>query len=454
MKKVFISLLLFVSSAFSEVYHTGLLFDDEAYDNAPRSATLLTRDISRLPTSISLEAYAPRVGSQGRTGTCTGWATAYGARTILESLSYHRLNKTETTQNVFSPSYVYNQIRLDSSCQGGSYIHHALELMVNQGVAKWNRFGFDCNRAIGYQDQQNASPYKIQGYKTLFARKGKNKVQLVKKALSQNKPVVIGMEVLKSFYDVKDVWRPKNNDVSLGGHAMVVVGYDDSRYGGSFRLMNSWGEKWGQNGFAWVRYQEFQRFTRTAYELIPKPLPTTQVTMGGTLKFINANGQPMNATYDVHRGIYVMNQSYYSGTQFNFTITNKEPIYLYAFGFDNTEKTFRIFPHNDRVSAYQGYTNSSIAFPDEFHYVRMDNTKGKDYFVVLYSKNPLKLDKIEQLIQNQKGTIQQRLRTVLGHRLISQNINFAKYHMDFAYRGHKNMGASEKDTVVAVIVPF
>jgi hypothetical protein len=106
------------------------------------------------------------------------------------------------------------------------------------------------------------------------------------------------------------------------------------------------------------------------------------------------------------------------------------------------------------VSAYQGYTNSSIAFPDEFHYVRMDNTKGKDYFVVLYSKNPLKLDKIEQLIQNQKGTIQQRLRTVLGHRLISQNINFAKYHMDFAYRGHKNMGASEKDTVVAVIVEF
>jgi len=214
MKKVFLSLLLFVSSAFSEVYHTGLLFDDEAYDNAPRSATLLTRDISSLPASVSLEAYAPEVGSQGKTGTCSAWATAYGARTMLESLAYNRLNKAQITENAFSPSYIYNQIRLKPNCQGGTYIHHALELMSNQGVAKFNTFGFYCNRVVGYQDQQNASAHKIQGYKTLFERKGKNKVQLVKKALSQNKPVVIGMEVLKSFYDVKDVWRPKSHDVS------------------------------------------------------------------------------------------------------------------------------------------------------------------------------------------------------------------------------------------------
>lgn len=74
MKKIILLLLLFFSFAVSETYYTGLIFDDEAYDNAPRSATLLTRDITFLPSSVSLEAYAPEVGSQGETGTCTAWA--------------------------------------------------------------------------------------------------------------------------------------------------------------------------------------------------------------------------------------------------------------------------------------------------------------------------------------------------------------------------------------------
>ena len=459
MKRIFLFLVLLNTFSFSQTYSTGLLFDDEAYDNAPTSATLLTRDIKFLPPSVSLEAYAPQVGSQGQTGTCTAWATAYGARTMLESIAYNRVNKRQTTQNVFSPSYIYNQIRLEQGCKKGTYIHHALELMESEGVAKFSNFGFNCNKPITYRDKQNAFSFKIQGYKTLFNRRSNNKVQLIKKALSEKKPVVIAMKIAQSFHERNEhLWQPKQREYTnieaLGGHAMVVVGYDDNIQGGSFRFMNSWGKTWGDNGFKWVRYQDFQRFVTNAYELIPKPLPTKRVSMGGVLKFINENGNPMTATYDAYRGIYVMNQSYYSGTQFNFTITNKEPIYLYAFGLDSTAKTFRIFPHNNKVSAYQGYTNSSIAFPDEFHYVRMDNTKGKDYFVVLYSKTPLKLDKIERLIEKQKGTVKQRLRTVLGNRIISQNINFQKHNIDFNYKGYKNIGVNQKDSIIAVIVEF
>ena len=36
----------------------------------------------------------------------------------------------------------------------------------------------------------------------------------------------------------------------LGGHAMVVVGYDDDQ--NAFRLMNSWGQEWCEGGFGWV----------------------------------------------------------------------------------------------------------------------------------------------------------------------------------------------------------
>jgi hypothetical protein len=195
MKKILLFLVFLNIFSFSQTYSTGLLFDDEAYDNAPTSATLLTRDITFLPPSFSLDAYVPQVGNQGQTGTCTAWATAYGARTILESIAYNRLNKMKTTQNVFSPSYIYNQIRLNQGCNNGTYIHHALELMQSEGVAKFRNFGFNCNKQVAYKDKQNASSFKIQGYKTLFGRQSNNKVQLVKKALSQKNPVVIAMKI-------------------------------------------------------------------------------------------------------------------------------------------------------------------------------------------------------------------------------------------------------------------
>ena len=70
----------------------------------------------------------------------------------------------------------------------------------------------------------------------------------------------------------KEVWDPAPGDESqmgFGGHAMCVVGYDDKKFGGAFLIMNSWGPNWGQNGFAWVRYQHFQYFVREAYGLEP-----------------------------------------------------------------------------------------------------------------------------------------------------------------------------------------
>ena len=41
---------------------------------------------------------------------------------------------------------------------------------------------------------------------------------------------------------------------------MTIVGYDDTVNGGSFRIVNSWGTDWGDNGYAWIRYSDFKKF--------------------------------------------------------------------------------------------------------------------------------------------------------------------------------------------------
>jgi len=212
MKKTLLLLLFFSSSVFSQPFSTGLLFDDDAYDKIPITAKL-TRGAERLPLSVSLEAYAPSVGNQGQTGTCAGWATAYGARTILESISQHRLNRALTTKNVFSPSYIYNQIRLEAGCKRGTYIEDALKLMRDEGVAKFNHFGFNCNRVVSFKDKRIASFYKIQGYKRLLVRNSSNKIYPVKKALSEKKPIVIGIRYFSSLQKRREnIWHPKQND--------------------------------------------------------------------------------------------------------------------------------------------------------------------------------------------------------------------------------------------------
>ncbi len=61
-----------------------------------------------LPESANLQKYAPAVGDQGKQGSCVAWSSAYGARTILESVR----TGSDPNSLKFSPAFLYNQIGL------------------------------------------------------------------------------------------------------------------------------------------------------------------------------------------------------------------------------------------------------------------------------------------------------------------------------------------------------
>lgn len=44
---------------------------------------------------------------------------------------------------------------------------------------------------------------------------------------------------------------------------MVVVGYDDNKQ--AYKIFNSWGTSWGDNGFGWISYPLFESKVREAY---------------------------------------------------------------------------------------------------------------------------------------------------------------------------------------------
>jgi hypothetical protein len=46
------------------------------------------------------------------------------------------------------------------------------------------------------------------------------------------------------------------DNIHGSAHAMVMVGYDDSR--GAYRIQNSWGTDWGDRGLIWWSYDDFE----------------------------------------------------------------------------------------------------------------------------------------------------------------------------------------------------
>jgi C1A family cysteine protease len=86
----------------------------------------------------------------------------------------------------------------------------------------------------------------------------------MKSCLNSGEPFVFGFEVFDNFEDINTIKTgyvtiPTNKNISLGGHAVVCVGYDDNLIyngiKGYWIVRNSWGSKWGDRGYFYLPYK-------------------------------------------------------------------------------------------------------------------------------------------------------------------------------------------------------
>lgn len=72
--------------------------------------------------------------------------------------------------------------------------------------------------------------------------------------LAAGNPVAVGVEVYRSFEDAPEgvVPVPGRGELHLGGHALLLTGYDAAR--GTFLVRNSWGPAWGREGYGVLPY--------------------------------------------------------------------------------------------------------------------------------------------------------------------------------------------------------
>jgi hypothetical protein len=448
---IFVIAFLFANIPFfclaqTPTYKTGCLFDTAKYGKVPMKATLLTREYKILPAKNSLKKYCPLPRNQGDFGTCTAWAVAYCARTIIEAKQNNLLTIQQITQNSFSPTYTYSlaKFNFDTECTYGAFIADALEMMKKTGAVKFNDLRGDCPQKISPSLTTKATNFRIKGYLKLFNSADNQqskwlKINAIKKSLSEDKPVIIGMKCPPSFQTAKNCWTPKEsaNDEHYG-HAMTVIGYDDTKFGGAFEIMNSWGTTWGNLGFIWVKYADFASFVREAYEMIElpskNPPPATPIAftdLSGKLKTVTASGEEVKLNWNGK--FYQLQNPLASGSKFRLYLSNNEPAYVYVLASDEQAAIAQLFPHQEGVSAALTSKKSEVAIPDEEHYLALDQTAGTDYLCVIYSKEMIDIEKLKKDLANTSGSLVEKLQKLLVNKLVSlQDISYKPNEMSFS----------------------
>jgi hypothetical protein len=444
-KKFFIlTLFLCLAPLFGQTFSTGAILDPAVYGQADVRPVLLARNSPSIPRAVSLKQYSPIPENQSPWGTCAGWAAAFAARTISESIAYNRTNQEQNSSNAFSPIFVYKGhymiIGINPTGKEGAYLHKVLEYMNSEGAVK--RPAFEKNTdfpLILFSAYANLRRYPISGHIRLFTdpKDEEKKIHTVKESLSENKPVVIGMNTPLSFHSLfgRDLWRPwESPGGNYDGHAICVIGYDDDKYGGAFEIQNSWGTDWGNGGYIWITYSDFAKFVFEAYEIIENLANFKDAAnFAASIKievYRSARGMPV--TFD-RQGFYRTNSPYPSGTDFRFLMTNKYPAFVYAFSADDSAPgTERIFPLRG-VSPIMNYSESTVAWPGEFDWIRLNDVAGTDYLVVLYSKQALDIQAIERRFASERGTLPQRVARAVGPDFIPYgNVEYKKDVMEFS----------------------
>ncbi len=411
---------------------SGLVVDDEAYQRTPLAP--LMRSVSETPERFSIKQYAPTPKSQGSTGTCVAWATAYSARTILHASTKRIVDQEEIDALAFSPSYVYNSITTPADvgkCQKGLIIDQALSTLKGQGVTSLSDVPFDCAMEITSDHHTVARDNVIHDYRRLFDRGARDKTPSVRRSLAAGRVVVIGMQVPRSFRVARDVsvWHPEPGErTSNVGHAMTVVAYDDTLSGGAFQVINSWGKSWGDDGFIWIPYEHFQRFVMYGFELFSRPIVPD---LEGSLALRDGRGVPMPLEHlstssgepsTEHALPRVqLADPYTAFTTFEVLLTNEEPAYVYALGTDATREVSLLFPYPSpaETSAYLPDAGGELAIPGGGSLLQLDERTGTTSFVLLYSTEALDIEAAASRLEAESGTLDERLRNVFGNRLVT-----------------------------------
>jgi C1A family cysteine protease len=137
----------------------------------------------------------------------------------------------------------------------GAQIRDGIKSVASQGDCPESEWPYDTSKFTNKPPQKcfdDAVQHKAVQYQRTI-----RDLNQMKGCLASGYPFVFGFTVYQSF-ESQEVAKsghasmPSPGEQSVGGHAVVAVGYDDSQ--GWFIVRNSWGTGWGMEGYFTLPY--------------------------------------------------------------------------------------------------------------------------------------------------------------------------------------------------------
>ncbi|EAS20050.1 putative cysteine protease [Flavobacteria bacterium BBFL7] len=234
-----------------------------------------------LPAVYDLGFLMPAPRSQGAQGSCVSWATHYYLATYMDNIRNDSI--ISSIQEIMSPSFAFNQIKASDGSNNcfGSTIAQNLDLLINTGALPLSEFSYNDTTCAPQPDMiqlantrnnlissyENIGPYTFlepTTQESLIA----SSLNEVKSALFDNRPVIVSMLTDEAFgrHRNEDVFTVSEiNEATVRGcHAMTIVGYNDDL--NAFRVLNSWGDSWANDGYVYVSYDFFMASDNPKYQ--------------------------------------------------------------------------------------------------------------------------------------------------------------------------------------------
>jgi C1A family cysteine protease len=199
-----------------------------------------------LPSSVDLRNLCAPVYDQGQLGSCTANAGIACREFMLQ-------NKVKLSRLFL----YYEERNLEGTVSedSGASMRDICKALASYGACQENLDPYvESKFAVAPSSAAvaDANNYKIRSYHSVLGLTGIKNVLALSKS-----PVLMGMTVYNSF-ESDSVAKtgvmpmPFKGDKVLGGHAVLAVGYDDSK--SVLIVRNSWGASWGDKGYFYMPY--------------------------------------------------------------------------------------------------------------------------------------------------------------------------------------------------------
>jgi C1A family cysteine protease len=204
-----------------------------------------------VPNSVDLRAQCPPVYDQGQLGSCT-------ANAIAGAFQFELMKQKLPSFNPSRLFIYYNERVLEGhpKTDSGAQIRDGVKSVATQGVCDETVWPYVISK-FAAKPVKKLYTLALKNQALQYTRLNNTVINELKTCLASGSPFVFGFTVYQSFEgDVVAktgiVPMPAKNESVVGGHAVMAVGYDDSK--NAFIVRNSWGNSWGLKGYFYMPY--------------------------------------------------------------------------------------------------------------------------------------------------------------------------------------------------------